>query len=401
MEEEMASIEENRTWSLVDLPHGRRAISLKWVFKVKRDENGEVAKYKARLVVKGYAQRQGIDYDEVLTPVARLDTVRLLIALVAHEGWEIHHMDVKSAFLNGDLKEEVYIEQPAGFIRKGNEHKVFKLKKALYGLHQAPRAWNAKLDDTLLSLKFNRSPSEPAIYTRQNRDAQLVVGVYVDDLVIIGANCEDIKKFKMEMVDIFRMSDLGLLRYYLGIDVRQTAAGITISQGAKILKKSGRTGCNPYQVPMAPRLKLSKRSEEPLVDATSYLSIIGSLRYLVNTRPDLAFSVGYVSQFLEEPRKDHAAAVKQILCYVAGTKGWGLKYGKNEQPVQLTGFSDSDFAGDVDARRSTTGVIFFLGNSPITWQSTKQKVVAQSSCEAECILRPQMPLARVSGSLGC
>ena len=139
MEEEMVSIEENRTWSLVDLPHGHRAIGLKWVYKVKRDENGAVAKYKARLVVKGYARRQGIDYDEVFAPVARLDMMRLLIALAAHELWEIYHMDVKSAFLNGDLKEEVYVEQPAGFIRKGNEHKVFKLKKALYGLHQAPR----------------------------------------------------------------------------------------------------------------------------------------------------------------------------------------------------------------------------------------------------------------------
>ena len=240
---------------------------------MKRDENGAVAKNKERLVVKGYAQRLGIDYDEVFAPVARLDTMRLLIALAAHEGWEIHHMDVKSAFLNGNLKEEVYVEQQADFIRKGNDHKVFKLKKALYGLHQAPRAWNAKLDDTLLSLKFNRSPSKPAIYTRQNREAQLVVGVYVDDLVIIGARCEDIKEFKMEMADVFRMSNLGLLRYYLGIEIRQTAAGITISQGAyakKILEKSGMAGCNPYQVPLATRLKLSKRSEEPLVDATSY-----------------------------------------------------------------------------------------------------------------------------------
>ncbi|CAA7399994.1 unnamed protein product [Spirodela intermedia] len=334
MEEEMASIEENRTWSLVDLPHGRRAIGLKWVYKVKRDENGAVAKYKARLVVKGYAQRQGIDYDEVFAPVAQLDTVRLLIALAAHEGWEVHHMDVKLAFLNGDLKEEVYVEQPAGFISTGNEHKVLKLKKALYGLHQAPRAWNAKLDETLLSFRFRRSPSEHAIYTKWNGEAQLVVGVYVDDLVIIGASCDDIKYFKKEMADVFKMSDLGLLRYYLGIE----------------------------------------------------RSIVGSLRYLVNTRPDLAFAVGYVSRFLEEPRKDHLAAVKQILRYVAGTKSWGLRYErKKEKQVQLTGFSDSDFAGDVDARKSTTGVIFFLANSPITWQSMKQKVVAQSSCEAEYI----------------
>ena len=231
----------------------------------------------------------------------------------------------------------------------------------------------------------------------------MVVGVYVDDLVIIGASYEDIKKFKMEMADVFRMSDLGLLRYYLGIEVRQTAAGITIRQGAyaaKILEKSGMAGCNPCQVPMAPRLKLSKRSEEPLVDATSYRSIVGSLRYLVNTHPDFAFSVGYVSRFLEEPQKDHSAAVKQILHYVGGTKGWGLRYGKNKEQAQLNGFSDSDFAGDVDAQRSTTGVIFFLGNSPITWQSTK-KTWWLSLAARQSKLRPPMPPARVCGSLGC
>ena len=235
-------------------------------------------------------------------------------------------MDVKSAFLNGDLNEEVYVEQPVGFIKKGDEHKVLKLKKALYSLHQAPRAWNAKLYDTLLSLNFKRSPSEYAIYTKRKREAQLVVEVYIDDLVIISASSEDINKFKREMADAFKMSDLGLLCYYLGIEVRQTAGSITISQGAyaaKIMERSGMVGCNPCQVPMATHLKLSKRSEEPPVDATSYRSIVGSLRYLVNTRPDLAFSVGYVSRFLEEPRKDHLAAVKQILRYVREARSGG------------------------------------------------------------------------------
>ena len=281
---------------------------------------------------------------------------------------------MKSAFLNGDLNEEVYVEQPTGFIKRGNEHKVLRLKKALHGLHQAPRAWNSKLNDTLLSLNFKRSPSEYAIYTRRRREAQLVIGVYVDDLIIIGASGEDIREFKKEMADAFKMSDLGLLCYYLGIEVRQTAGGITISQGAytaKILERSGMAGCNSCQVPLATRLKLSKRSEEPPVDATSYRSVVGSLRYLVNTRPDLAFSVGYVSRFLEEPRKDHLAAVKQILRYVEGTKSWGLRYERRKERVRLTGFSDSDFAGDVDARKSTTDVIFFLGSSPITWQSMK------------------------------
>jgi hypothetical protein len=199
---------------LADLLQGRRAIGLKWVFKVKRDERGEIAKHKARLVVKGYAQKRGIDYDEVFAPVARLDSVRLLIALAAHEGWAVHHMDIKSAFLNGDLQEEVYVQQPAGFVRTGEEP----------GLHQAPRAWNAKLDDTLLKLGFRRCPSEPALYTKEVEGNQLVIGVYVDDIMITGARDEDIKKFKSEMAQVFNMSDLGLLHYYLGIEVKQGAA---------------------------------------------------------------------------------------------------------------------------------------------------------------------------------
>jgi hypothetical protein len=346
-------------------------------------------KHKARLVVKGYAQRKGIDYDEVFAPVARLNSVRLLIALAAQDGWEVHHLDVKSAFLNGDLQEEVFVEQPGGFIKPGKEHQVLRLRKALYGLHQAPRAWNAKLDKTLQSLGFTRCPTEPAIYTRRSCGSQLIVGVYVDDLVVTGTSLDDIKRFKIEMAKIFNMSDLGLLHYYLGIEVKQGADGIYLSQGAyvrKILEKNGMTGCNPYQFPMEPRLKLSKQSSEMIVDKTAYRSVVGSLRYLMNTRPDIGFDVGYVSRFLEEPHEDHLAAVKHILRYLAGTCDRGLWFGKKErQGDTLTGYSDSHYAGDVDVRYSTTGVIFFLGGSPITWQSMKQKVVAQSSCEAEYI----------------
>lgn len=166
MMEEMKSITDNKTWDLVELPPGHRAIGLKWVFKVKRDENGNVARYKARLVAKGYVQRAGIDYDEVFAPVARMESIRLLLALAAHKSWEVHHMDVKSAFLNGNLEEEVYVSQPAGFIIDGAEHKVLRLRKALYGLKQAPRAWNAKLDASLVSLGFQRSSSDHGVYTR-------------------------------------------------------------------------------------------------------------------------------------------------------------------------------------------------------------------------------------------
>ena len=389
MEEELRSIEENRTWTLTELPQGRRAIGLKWVFKVKRDEYGVVVRNKAQLVVKGYAQRHGIDYDEVFAPVARMEAVRLLLALAAHEGWEVHHMDVKTAFLNGDLQEEVFVEQAPGFAQAGQEHKVYRLHKALYGLHQAPRAWNQKLDDKLGVLGFKKCLSEHAIYCRGAGSERLVVGVYVDDLIITGASCNSIKMFKAQMTEIFKMSDLGSLTYYLGIEVKQGVEGITLCQGSyasKILEKAGMLECNACDVPMQAKLKLSRDSDCPQVDATEYRSLVGSLRYLVNTRPGLAFSIRYVSRFMEEPHEDHLAAVKHILRYIAGTRDWGLKFArkKGDQPV-LLGYSDSDLAGDVDSRKSTSGVIFFLGESPISCQSAKQKVVALSSCEAEYI----------------
>jgi hypothetical protein len=248
--------------------------------------------------------------------------------------------------------------------------------------------WKAKLNDTLLSFGFSRCPSEPAIYTKMINDSQLVVGVYVDDLVVTGASLDGIRMFKAEMAKVFNMSDLGLRHYYLGIEVRQSADGIFLNQGAyerKILDKSGMEGCNSYQSPMEPRLKLSKQSSKLAVDKTSYRSIVGSLRYLVNTHPDIAHSVGYVSRFLEEPCEDHLGAVKHILRYIAGTCDWGIWFGRRtEEEAALTGFSDSNYAGDVDKRHSTTGVIF-LGSNLISWQSMNQKVVAQSSCEAEYI----------------
>jgi hypothetical protein len=234
------AIEDNQTWTLTELPVGRGAIGLKWVFKVKRDEQGNVVRHKARLVVKGYAQHQGIDYDEVFAPVARMETIRLVLAVAAQKGWQVHHMDVKTAFLNGDLQEEVYVEQPFGFIRLNQEHKVLRLSKALYGLHEAPRAWNQKLHSKLCVLGFVRSESDHAIYCRGSRSERLVVGVYVDDLVITGSSFSSIKKFKLQMAEMFKMSDLGLLTYYLGIEVKQSDQGITLCQGnyaKRILEK--------------------------------------------------------------------------------------------------------------------------------------------------------------------
>jgi len=297
-------------------------------------------------------------------------------------------MDVKLAFLNGELQEEVYVLQPQGFVVEGQEHKVLWLTKALYGLRQAPRAWNAKLDQTLRVLGLTNSDSEHAVYTRGHGSSRLLVGVYVDDLVITGSDATEIGNFKLEMQAQFKMSDLGLLSFYLGIEVTQRRDGISLSQAAyarKVLDKAGMGDCNPCHTPMEPRLKLSKISDAPPVDATEYRGIVGSLRYLVHTRPDIAFAVGYVSRFMEAPTTEHLAAVKRILRYVAGTIDYGCCYKRAGAEAKLLGFSDADMGGDVDTRKSTTGVLFFFGPCAVIWQSQKQKVVALSSCEAEYI----------------
>jgi hypothetical protein len=387
MLEELASVEENGTWTLTDLPHGHSSIGLKWVFKTKRDAGGAIVRHKARLVAKGYVQREGVDSDEVFAPVARLDSVRALIAVAAHMGWQVHHIDVKLAFLNGDLKEEVYVEQPPGFTSTDEKAKVFRLCKALYGLRQAPRAWNVKLDATLKQLSFESSLSEHALYMHGKGQTRIILGVYVDDLIITGADAEEIAKFKREMMDKFCMSDLGLLHFYLGIEVHQDGSGIMLTQegyASKLLERAGMAECNSTLVPMEPRLKLSKDSKAPATDATFYRSVVGCLRYLVHTRPDITFDAGYVSRFMEAPTTEHLAAVKHLLRYIADTLSLGYRY-KRGGNGELVGFSDSDMAGDVDDRKSTSGTLFSLGDCPITWQSQKQKIVALSSCEAEYV----------------
>jgi hypothetical protein len=388
MQVEMQSIEANRTWDVSVLPPKQKAIGLKWVFKVKKDPEGKIVKYKARLVAKGYAQQFGVDFEEVFAPVARIETVRVLLALAAQGGWQVHHMDVKSAFLNGELSETVYVQQPPGFI-VGSGDKVLKLRKALYGLKQAPRAWNSKLDKELVALGFVRSRLDHAVYRRSNKKSFLLVGVYVDDLIISGPDVKDIKIFKSEMKQKFNMSDLGLLSYYLGIEVKQEASGITLCQSSyagKILEMAGMKNCNSCETPMECRLKLSKVKNEEALNPTEYRSIIGSLRYIVNTRPDLAFAVGMVSRHMETPGREHWAAVKHILRYLKGTMGYGCRYerGADLKPM-LIGYSDSDFAGDVEDRKSTTGVGYFVGSSLVTWASQKQRIVALSSCEAEYV----------------
>ena len=385
MKAEIEAIQKNDTWKLIELPPGHKAIGLKWVFKAKRDTQGKVVKHKARLIAKGYIQKFGVDFEDVFAPVTKMETVRLLLAIAANNEWEVHHLDVKSAFLNGILLEEVYVTQPPGFEKEGEEHKVYKLYKALYGLRQAPRAWYARLSKYLLNLGFTKCPFEHAVYIEREGSDVLIIGVYVDDLLITGTRVDSITGFKRQMNSEFEMSDMGKIAYYIGIEVEQGQGYIEIKQTAyakRILERAGMVDCKPVSYPMEPRIPLHKDENGKLVNPTEFKSLIGGLRYLVHTRPNIAFPVGMVSRFMEKPTALHLSATKRILRYVKGTLSYGLVYTKSRGDYLLTGFSDRDFGGNIDDRKSTGGMAFYLNESLITWVLQKQHCVALSSCEA-------------------
>ncbi|KAI9152926.1 hypothetical protein LWI28_003161 [Acer negundo] len=262
MDDEIRSIEKNKTWELTNLPKGRKAIGVKWVYKTKRNVKGEVQRYKARLVAKGYKQKEGVDYGEVFAPVSRLETIRLLISLAAQKSWKIYQLDVKSAFLNGFLEEEIYVEQPPGYVKKGKEDKVCRLKKALYGLKQAPRAWNMRIDDYFQKNRFEKCPYEHALYMKKEIDRSLLYAcLYVDDLIFTGNNPAMFEDFKRRMVKEFEMTDIGLMAHFLGIEVVQSEKGIFISQSIyakEILKKFGMEKCNLVTTPVETGLELRK-----------------------------------------------------------------------------------------------------------------------------------------------
>ncbi|KAL0355686.1 UNVERIFIED_CONTAM: Retrovirus-related Pol polyprotein from transposon RE1 [Sesamum radiatum] len=312
-----------------------------------------------------------VDYEEVFAPVARLETIRLLIALAAQNRWPIHQMDVKSAFLNGTLEEEVYVKQPEGFSVIGHENKVLKLKKALYGLKQAPRAWYSRLDNYLQKNGFSRCLHEYALYVKKDKGDILYICIYVDDLILTGNNQHMYENFKKVMAQEFEMSDMGLMSYYLGLEVKQRSDGIFISQEAyarETLKKFKMKECNPVTTPIECGVKLSKDDGARKVDSTTFRSLVGSLSESIHGNPS----------------EEHMNAAKRILRYLKGTFDYGIFY-TSSNDVCLKGYCDSDYAGDVDDRKSTTGFVFYFGENAISWCSRKQPIVTLSTCESEYV----------------
>ncbi|KAG7547302.1 Reverse transcriptase RNA-dependent DNA polymerase [Arabidopsis suecica] len=388
MNEEINSIIKNQTWVLTELPKGVKCIGVKWIYKTKLNEHGEVNKYKARLVAKGYSQEHGIDYTEVYAPVARMDTVRTILATAAQKAWDIYQLDVKSAFLHGFLLEDVYIQQPKGYVVKGCEEKVYKLHKALYGLKQAPRAWFSRIEEYFLREGFQMSQNEETLFLKTNKQGNvLFVSVYVDDLIYTGDDVSMMREFKTSMENEFDMTDLGKMRFFLGIEVLQTPQGIHISQSKyalEILRRFEMENCNPVFNPMVPGSKLDIDEGGERVDDTFYKQIIGSLLYITTTRPDLQFSVSLLSRFMSKPTVLHLQAAKRVLRYLKGTMEFGIWY-KGGGNGELLVYTDSDFAGDVDGRRSTSGYVFLMDDAAVAWSSKKQPIVTLSTTEAEYV----------------
>lgn len=391
MKAEIDSLRQHDVWDLVELPEGRKPVGSKWVFKVKTNADGSTERYKARLVAQGYTQRGGLDYDETFSPVVRSESVRSVISLACKEGLKLHQMDVTTAFLNGELEQEIFMKQPQGFVADGQEHLVCRLKKSIYGLKQSSRCWNQVLDTQLKKMGFQQSTSDPCVYT-SNKAGLFVIAVYVDDILIAAKSEREITQIKDDLAKRFQLKDMGELHYFLGVRVKQCSkTGKTcIGQPGyteTILKRFGMEQCKPANTPIACETKLLKATQDSeRVDASLYQSAIGCLLYLSGwTRPDIAFSVSSVARFSSDPTTEHWTAVKRIFRYLRRTTNYGLVYSMNDGDGNLVGFSDADWAGDLNDRKSTSGYLFVMNGAGISWKSRKQTCVALSTAEAEYV----------------
>ncbi|KAJ9544134.1 hypothetical protein OSB04_023841 [Centaurea solstitialis] len=387
MQEELAEFIRNNVWLLVPRPRKRTIIGSKWIFRNKLDEIGTIIRNKARLVAQGYRQEEGIDYDETFAPVARLEAIRLFLAFAAHMNFKVYQMDIKNAFLNGKLNEEVYVAQPPGFVDPKFPDHVYKLNKALYGLKQAPRAWYDTLSTFLLSKGFVRGKIDSTLFLKKYPKHILLVQIYVDDIIFGSTNPKLCEKFELLMKSEYKMSMMGELTFFLGLQIKQSEKGIFINQGKyvhEMLKKFDLTSCTPMKTPMAPPLSLDKDSKGKPVDVTLYRGMIGSLLYLTASRPDIMYSTCLCARYQAEPKESHLTAVKRIFRYLKGTPNMGLWYSK-DSGFDLTAYSDSDFAGCKIDRKSTTGGCHLLGGKLVSWTSKKQNSVSTSTAEAEYV----------------
>lgn len=387
MHEEIRAHEINGTWSLVELPSNGKPIKAKWVFKTKTDDEGNIVRHKARLVAKGCSQRYGIDYHETYSPVVRYTSIRFLIALAVQNDMKIHQMDAITAFLQGDLDEAIYMEQPEGY--EDGSNLVCKLNKAVYGLKQAGRQWNLKLDAAMKQFGLRKSKMDPCIYI--SGDVCLVVAIYVDDFLLFYKDEMHLDAIRVFLNKTFRMKDMGPAKNCIGIRFHQRKGIIELDQAnyiREILVRFGMENSKPVKTPSDTSSKLTIQTltqEKSLVGQVPFQEAVGSLLYLTQgTRPDIAFAVNDVSRFNGNHSETHWKAVKRIFRYLSGTVDMKLRFTKTAA-YELKAYSDADWASDIDKRRSCTGYLVNMSGGAICWNSKRQPIVALSSTEAEYI----------------
>jgi hypothetical protein len=386
MKDELKSIQDNGTWFLCDLPPGRKSIGTKWVFKTKRDGNNKFERHKCRLVAKGYAQIPGVDYDKTFAPVVRIESVRALFAFAAFRKQYVLHVDCKHAFLNGNSDLRMYVNQPEGFVSKKHPRKVLQLKKSLYGLKQAPRIWYLLLCSVILNLGFKPLETDPSIYFSSR--LSIFLAVYVDDILIFGpdeSTCEDIFH---KLNQHFAMKNLGYPKTFLGLNItRQNDGSISINQSGYIDRMLNRFHMSEAllaKTPLNPLLPLLKAAPlDKRADLKLFQELIGSLNHLaVFSRPDISCAVSTLSQFLQDPTETHMKAARHVLRYLKGTNHLCITYGACKE-LRILGFSDSNWGGNLNDRKSTTGYLYIINNGLVSWTSHKQTTVAVSTLEAE------------------
>src|SRR6266436_6182710 len=384
---------EKGTWKMAELPEGRKAIGNQWVFTKKFDNQGKLSRYKARLVAQGFSQIPGQDFEATFSPVMRMDSLQTLLAIAAVQDLEIGQMDIKGAYLNGDLKEEIYMRQPEGF--NDQSGRACHLIHTLYGLKQSGREWNSRFDTFLTkNLKYRRLPVDHCIYIRNRNNGYDIIAIWVDDLLMVSTSPETMTKMKVEIEGEFEVTDQGEPKLLLGIEIsrnRQTHT-ITISQGQyihKCLQRFNMANSGVNSVPIQPGIKFNPTTEDnKFSDPSIYRAAIGSLLYAaIATRPDISYMVMQLAQFSANPSTIHWNAVKYLFKYLQGTKNLGITYDAvgGKAKIHATGFSDADWASNPFDRKSISGTTFLLAGGAIIWSSRKQSVVAQSSMEAEYI----------------
>ena len=391
MTAEHESLVENECWELVPRPSNTNVVSCKWVYKTKEEQTSEGTlgvRLKSRLVARGFSQIEGIDYSETYAPVVKFTSVRVLLAIVASMDLLLHQMDVKTAFLNGDLKETVYMEQPQGFEQGDPSKVVCRLKKAIYGLKQAPRQWYAKIDEFFMTtLGMTRNPADDCIYVRREGGHLLIIALYVDDLLIACSDESMLSKTKNDLSERFKMKDLGESRIILGMDITRDRSARTLSvcqsrYAQKVIERFGLGSARGQSTPMDPTIDLGL-SDTAITEP--YREAIGSLMYLmVGTRPDLAYCIGTLAKYVESPNQTHWGAVKRVIRYVIHTKEYGLVYsGATLQAPEV--YVDADWAGDHETRKSMSGFVAMMSGAAVAWCARQQEVVAMSSAESEYI----------------